>query len=171
MPLFKWLRRIIMNIVLKNQVEASEKSAQELEEEISHTHGWALLCYNVQDLSRSAVNLLSEIGIDVERWQRDLADNAQQDSQMAQLGSEWENLYRRLAGVFEKTAGLLHRLETEGFAIDGKPEFLAAWKELRGIVCFSVDGVAKSVEQARRGQTRSLGDIELELRDLPDNRG
>lgn len=157
-----------MNIVLKNQVEASEKSAQQLEDELQHKHRWAMLCYNVQDLARSAVTLFSEINDDVDRWQRDLVDCTQPGcEELVQFGKEWDDLYRRISGVFERTFGLIRALENKGYSVDGKKEFLEAWRELRGIVCFSRDRVAAAVEQIQRGEVRSLGDVERELQNLP----
>jgi hypothetical protein len=161
-------QRDIMNIVLKNQVHAAEQSALELEEELPRRHRWAMMCYNVQDLARSAVHLFSDIGNDVDRWQRDLADRKDQaGEESAELGSEWDGLYRSLARVFERTAGLVQKLENQGYCVDGKSEFLASWRELRGIVCFSHDRIALAAEQVHRGEVQSLGDIERELRDIP----
>jgi hypothetical protein len=156
-----------MNIVLKNQIEASEKSAHEIEIEFQQTHRWAMLCHDVQDLARSAVKLFSEMNDDVERWQADMLAKDSNDS--AGFEGQREEFYRRLANVFEKTAGLIQATEDAGFAFDGKAEFLAAWRELRGIVCFSRDEISIAVEQSRRGELRSLGEIELELRDLPNH--
>jgi hypothetical protein len=161
---------VTMNIVLKNQIEASEKSAQELENELMQCHRGAILSYNVQDLSRSAVTLFSEINDDVDRWQRDLYNCNHPDSdELAQFGKEWEDLYRRLSNVFDKTFTLIGSLEKAGYPIDGKPEFLASWQELRGIVCFSQTQIAAAIEQKNCGQTRPLGEIERELLGLAND--
>jgi hypothetical protein len=162
------LRQTNMSIVLKHQVEASERSVTELEAELGRQHGSAMLCYDVQDLMRTAVNLHGTINRGVERWQDDLSTGRPDLRQETEhLGPEWFALYQRLAAVFEKTAGLLRSVEKAGFVPDGKAEFSAAWRELRGIVCFDYDRVAAAFEQIRRGEVRPLEDVKRELWDRP----
>jgi hypothetical protein len=157
-----------MNIVLKNQIYAADRSAQELEDELQNQHRGAMLSYNVQELAQSAVDIFSEINDNVERRQGDQVNSKQEEGDgLAQHANEWHDLYRRLAIVFDRTAGLVGAMEKEEYLIDGKREFLAAWRELRGIVCFSPNRVALAVEQLQRGEVRPLADIERELRDLP----
>jgi hypothetical protein len=156
-----------MSLVLRNQIEAAQKSAQELDDELHRTHRWAMLCFDVRDLARSAVNLLGEINGSVDRWQQGYAGHHPGHEELAPLGEVWDGLYRSLAGVFEKTAGLIRAMEKEGFPVEDKARFMSSWRDLRGITCFSRDGVALAVEQLRRGEGQSLGDFERELRDHP----
>lgn len=159
-----------MSIVLKNQLDASERSATELEAELRRQHRRAMICYDVEDLARSLVTLFHEINRDVERWQGALATAApDQAGELERAGTEWEGLYRRLAGIYEKTAGLVRTVESWSFEVDDKREFLLTWRELRGIVCFSHDRVAAAAEQVRRGEVTSLGDIAYELCDRADD--
>lgn len=157
-----------MSIVLKYQVEASEKSADEIDEQIRHDHRRAMLCYDVQDLSRSLVTLFQDINRDVERWQKEAAGREPQlCAELQKHAREWDQLYKRLSAIFEKVAGFIRAMETFGFQIEGRQQFLIAWRELRAIVCFSQDQVAAAVEQVRTGRVRTLGEVRDGLRNSP----
>jgi hypothetical protein len=157
-----------MSIVLKNQVEASEKSADELESELQRHHKRAMLCYDVQDLMKSVVSLLANINEDVERWQHDMVSGSDElRKEIDRFGESWDSLYRRLEGIFGKVFGLVGAMEETGFTVEGKRAFLVAWKELRGIICFPRDRVIAASEQVRRGEVRPLGEITRELWDRP----
>ena len=151
-----------MSIVLKNQVQACENSARELEEELIRDSRIACVAFDVRDLARSAVALFHDIGRDIEEWQRDMSNSPHSEA-LASFGNNWLELYTRLNGVFGKTAELIRRIEQVGPEVDGKPEFFKAWRELRAIVCLPQDRVAIAVEQSRQNEMRPLGEIVREL--------
>lgn len=158
-----------MSIVLKHQVEASEKSAAELASEFRQQHRRAMLCYDVQDLVRSVVQLHAGLNRDVERWQDAIASaKASGTEEPEDLGTEWEALYRRLGSVFEKTAPLIRALEDEGFTVDGRPEFHASWRDLRATLSFTLDRITTGIDQIRRDEVRRLEDVLAELGDGPN---
>jgi hypothetical protein len=151
-----------MSIVLKNQVEATERSANEL---LKKEHRQALRCYDLRDLLRIVVTLFRDINADVERWQNDVAEHP--DEELKALSAEWHDLYRRINGICDKLSPLLRTVEDGGRKIEGKREFLIAWRELRAIVCFSQEDVGVAAEQAARGELKTLGEVRDELWDSP----
>lgn len=155
-----------MSIVLKHQVEASEKAAADLAIELRQQHRRAMLCYDVQDLMRSVIDLHAGLNRDVHRWQNTIAAAKASGAEGPEdVGSEWEALYRRLGSVFDQTAQLVRSLEGDGFSLDGRPEFLDSWRDLRATLSFSLERVAAGVEQIRRGEGRKLEDVLAELGD------
>jgi hypothetical protein len=156
-----------MTIVLKHQLEASEKSAEQLEGELQRQHHGAMLCYDVQDLMQSLVALFQTINRDVERWQGEFTAKPELRAELENVGLEWEGLYRRLAAIFDRTAPLLVEIERLGFILQNKPAFLSAWKELRGIICFSYQELATAVDQIRHGESKPLQEVMNELWDHP----
>ncbi|HZK80571.1 MAG TPA: hypothetical protein VFC46_05870 [Humisphaera sp.] len=155
-----------MSIVLKNQIEASEKSAEQLEAELRQSHLRAMFCHDIQDLMKSLVGQFDNLNQDVERWQQDMKTRSPDSlGELDCLGEGWDSFYRRLALIFEKVAASLQKLEKLEFKVDGKREFLLAWRELRGIVCFPRDRVIAAAEQVQRGDVRPLGEVSRELWD------
>ena len=147
-----------MTIVIKNQVAASEKSALELEEQMLRESQRALLSFEVRDLAKSAVSLLDTINTDMAEWQV-ITEKSDRSEELCALGDDWDSLYRRLAGVFEKTARLIKDAEMIGPEVAGKPEFFKAWRGLRAATSFTREDVALGASQASRNEVRSLGDI------------
>lgn len=90
-------------------------------------------------------------------------------TEIATYDRKWEELFRRIGAVFEKTAQVIKLMEGHGYAVSSKEEFMRSWKELRGIVCFSVDQFNAGVEQLKRGEVRPLGEFEVELLRLPND--
>jgi len=158
-----------MNIVLTHQVEASEKSAAFIENEFSdeklrRDHNLAMICMDVQDLAKELVDIFANAGAQVSRWQYSAGTTQPDDDD-----HNWDALYRRIAIVFEKEAKLIKTVESFGHSVGGKAEFMAAWQELRGIVCFSIGSVRTGMDQIARGEVRSLAEIERELLNLPQH--
>jgi hypothetical protein len=151
-----------MSIVLKNQVEASERSAQELD--LQGSHDRALLCRDIEALIDMIVETLADMNQYVERWQSDIEGGVPYVEADARALFD---LYVRLERTFLLTSQLIRRMEQWGFDLEEKPAFFVAWREIKGIVCFSIDRVNESFDQVRRGQTRTLGEFADELsRDL-----
>ena len=151
-----------MSIVLKNQVEASERSAQELE--LQGSHDRAMLCRDVEALIDMVVETLADMNQYVERWQSDVEGGT---PYLEADARGLFDLYVRLERTFLRTSQLIRRVEQWGFDVEGKRTFFAAWREIKGVVCFSIDRVAESFAQIRRAQTRTLGEFADELsRDL-----
>lgn len=153
-----------MSIVLKNRVEASEKSAQELEA-VTPTHGRATICRDVEALMKQVVQISGDINAHVDQWQDDIAAGRMQYDESA--ARALFDLYVRLERTALKTAQLGRQMETSGFRPAGKAEFLQTWRNLKAVTSFSMERVAESVAQIQRGQTKSLGEFADELsRDL-----
>lgn len=157
-----------MSIVRKHQVEASEESAADLAVELRQQHRRAMLCYDVQDLMCCVIDLHAGLNRDVDRWQNAIAvARASGAEEPEDVGPEWEALYRRLGSVFEKTAQLVRALKDDGFSVDGRPEFLNSWRDLRATLSFSLERISTGVEQIRGGEGRKLEDVLAELGDEP----
>jgi hypothetical protein len=153
-----------MSIVLKNQVEASEKSADELESQLKISEAGAMLCHEVEAQMESVVDLFTDMNHFVERWQDDVE---QGKPHAEESGDGLYDLYVRLEKVASRAGELGRKLEGWGFEVAGKKPFLNAWRSLKGIVSISPERVAESFAQIRRGETRSLGEFADELsRDL-----
>lgn len=152
-----------MSIVLKNRVDASERSAEVLESELLRDHRIAILAFDVQDLARDVVDLFRRMNEDVERWQDQIALGT--CPEFLNQEAEWDQLYRRLADLFERAHSLILTIESFGHRVDSKAEFTAAWRELRGIVSITLDEVRQGAEQINRGEFKSLGEVAGELWD------
>jgi hypothetical protein len=154
-----------MTIVLKNQIDASERSAEELEGQFQREHRDAMLCVDVEDLLKELVRLVDETNRHVERFREDARRNAgdADRADVASFESGFLELYRKLDSIFPKAAALVSALEARGYSVNGKRPFQNAARELKGIVCFSPDAVRRSHQQALRGETRDLDQIMHEL--------
>jgi hypothetical protein len=64
-----------MAVVLSNRIDATGKSADQLESERSAEHRSAMFCVDVQDLAAEIVRLYQELGRQVEKWQDQIAKN------------------------------------------------------------------------------------------------
>ncbi len=145
-----------MSIVLKNQVEASERSVEELRLKIDQDR--ATICMDIQALMESVRDIYRDINHYVERWQ---AKNIE--------GDRWNmaaifGLYIRLDKSFGGTADLIGKLETKGYQFEGQVAFTNAWRDLKTITCFSPEGLEESFAQIRRGETSTLAELENEIR-------
>src|SRR4051812_17431420 len=100
-----------MNIVLKNQVEASEKSANEIGEQLMLDSECAILAFDVRDLAKSVVGLFHDLNKDVHDWQSRRSPTERPNQRETNFGTVWHDLYVRLAGVFEKTSKLIQVVE------------------------------------------------------------
>lgn len=149
-----------MSIVLRCQVEASERAAEALEA----SHSDAMLCRDIEDHIANLVELLTKLNHAVERWQSTPSPQVEQ-------ATEFESLYRRLERLYSRSPALIRAARQMGFDITGERKFVEAWRELRGITCFSMEEVAKGAEQVRRGEVRSLGEVMNELWDRPVDQG
>jgi hypothetical protein len=149
-----------MSIVLQNQVEASEKSATELERQLSAAHERAMICHDVEALMESVADIFGDINHYVERWQDDPARGTPHG---ADGGRALFDLYVRLERTAGRTSELGRRMEAWGFALAGKQQFVTAWRKMKGIVCFSPDRVAESFAQIGRRETCTLGELADEL--------
>jgi hypothetical protein len=153
-----------MSIVLKNQVEASEKSADELASHLQCAHEKAMMCHEVEALMESVTDIFADMNRFVERWQEDIERGKPHDEH---AGREMYDLYVRLEKTAIRTSEFGQKLEGWGFQLAGKKQFLNDWRKLKGLVSISPERVAESFAQIRRGETRSLGEFADELsRDL-----
>jgi len=139
-----------MNIVLRNQIEASAKSVHEIEQKMLRDHQYAMLCYDVQDLMRNMVDAVKSIGRYVEMLQ---------DRHEMNMAGEWENLYRKMDHTFAQTAGLIRSLDQAKLAVDGRDAFFAAWREVRGVTAFTTAGVKEARDQIARGECVDLEEL------------
>ena len=152
-----------MGLVIKNQVEASEKSALQLEarldDAVRRHHEGVMLAFDVGDLVQFVIAIFERVIADVEQWQREgkAAHGEVVRHDMAE--EEWHELYRRLEVLFERTALLIGEIERDGSEVEGKAEFLQAWREIRAVVCFTPAEIAEAVQEARRGEGRSLEEV------------
>jgi hypothetical protein len=148
-----------MSIVLRNQVEASERSAQEIERMAAQDR--AKMRPDVEALMRQVRDIHDDINFYVERWQAAVAAGTLPYDET--FARSLLDLYVRLEKTALKTAQLGRQLESAGAPLDGKKEFLDVWRTLKGIACFSLERVAESLDQIRRGHTTTLGELADEL--------
>jgi hypothetical protein len=153
-----------MSLVFAHQIEAAEKSVSELETELLRHRRRATRGFHSEDLVQSEITLFDDIKKSVARWQSCALSDREDGADKF-----WLPLYRRLEVVFEKTAAMMAEVEKEGVSVSGKVEFLMAWRDLRAIVCFNHDRIAKSVEQVSRGELVPLNGGERELRGRADD--
>jgi hypothetical protein len=151
-----------MTIVLKHQLEASERSAAEIEGVIERDRQNERARREVEYLMRVITLLHRGINRDIEIWQDSGASTTEEDA-----SAEWLGLHHRLNGVFQKVVRFVHELENDGQEFQRKQEFLASWRDLRSSLCFTADRVSAAVEQVRRGEVRPLGEVARELWDRP----
>jgi hypothetical protein len=158
-PAIYGIINLVMSIVIKNQIEASERSAEELEHELKTNHQQALVCREVESLMESLIAIAVELGKVVEHWQT----GASQEKLPDEFGIEIFDLYVRLEKTATRTALMARAVEKWGYTLSQKKRFSTAWRELKGIVCFSPDRVAKSFAQIQNGETQTLGEVANEL--------
>jgi hypothetical protein len=149
-----------MSIVIKNQVEASERSADELDRELTIAHGRALLARDVEALMRLVVDLLGALNACVERMQEEAAQGNGFDESEARAIFDF---YVRVERIAMRAAEFGRKVESWGIAIEGKEKFRESWRRLKAITCFSPDRVAESLAQIRRGQSKPLGEFADEI--------
>jgi hypothetical protein len=149
-----------MTIVLRNQVEASKRSVEELEAAVSSGEKDVALSLEVQNLLASLVLQLSDLNRQV-RWWQDGSNPAGMPELLL------EGFYRSLGVSFEKADRLCQAAEKTGSKVEGREEFLRAWRDLRNITCFSVESIRRAAQQFERRQTRTLGEVTRDLWDRP----
>ena len=153
-----------MTIVLKNQVEASERSLQELEARFEFGHkdqpGEAL-GLEVRSLLKALGSLARDMFEDAESG-RDLLLDADVAMDVAR-----ENYQRfvRLDGLFARCARLLPKAaDSLQGDIQGRDQFFMAWRKVQDITAFDFDRVLLADKQLESGQGRDLGEVMNELR-------
>jgi hypothetical protein len=147
-----------MSIVLLNQLDASERSADALEDELKRPEIASLALYAVDDLVKSVVDLYGTLSRDVERWQDAIAKATARppQSQLEEIAATWDALWRRLAKMYERAWSFVKLMESAGYEIDGKQELLRTWRDVRAVTSFDLDRVSTAVEQLRRGESEPL---------------
>lgn len=148
------------SIVLENQLEASERSARQLDEKMSLEHEYAMLCFDVQDLIKSTLFLLEQMNEGVEKWQQ---KSPQEIEKSGLTSKNWYDVYVRISEVLDKLWAQVHALEKVGYSADGKERLRRALRDVRMITCFDPQRVASAVSQAQRGEGCPLRDIERDL--------
>lgn len=157
-----------MSIVLRHQLEACERSVRELEEQLRTQARGAALRRDFEDLMRNLVQNFNDLNRNVERWQEQVRHgDAKQREALSALSGDFEQLYRKLDATMAKTATLIATVERSGYSIDGRREFLSAFRELKGITAFSLERVERASGQLDRGEGRELREILDELQAPP----
>ena len=154
-------------VVLKNEVEASRRSAEQLAAELAGQSNRGVLCMEVEELLRSVVAVRGNIARTVDDWQSDPAGWGDPPT----LTRQFYAMYADLEGVCVACRPLIAKIEAEGFVVDGKAEFRAAYKAIREVTMFPVEAVLESAAQAARGEGRPLEEVMRELQDHPDAAG
>jgi hypothetical protein len=145
-----------MSIVLTNQVEASEKSADALGR-LALEHERAVSCREVEALMDLVAATFADINRYVERWQDEVADGRALFDEAFARGIF--DIYVRLERAAHKTAQLGRTAEGWGYTLAGKARFLGAWRAMKGITSFDLDRVGESFAQIRRGDVQELGEF------------
>ena|SRR5437016_191395 len=157
-----------MTVVLRNKIEASERSAQHLEAELAQAHQNAMICRDIEDLARELIELLAKANHQVERWQNEIARSTPQNRpQLLAQSTEWDERYRKLGAIFEREAKLIRDIERAGFGVEGKKDFRQAWRAIRAITCFSMERVSAAVEGMNQREGRPLHEVKDELWNHP----
>jgi allophanate hydrolase subunit 1 len=152
-----------MNIVLNNQIEASEKSVVALESFPEDDR--ASLASDVDALLRLITDIHHDLNRHVQRWQNDIAAHA--IPYRREVAQSLLDLYVRLEKTSLKAAQLARKVESLNQPLQHKPQFLETWRQLKSVTCFSLDKVEASLAQIARGQSMTLGEFADELsRDL-----
>jgi len=151
-----------MSIVLKNQVDSTERSANELER-LTFDH--AAICRDVEALMLQIVDVFAELNAYVERWQADIEKGV--TAYLDDAARELLDLYIRLEKTAVRASLLGRTMERWGFVVAGKNRFINVWRTLKGITCFSLDRVAESFKQIAEGNAKPLGEFMNELSSDP----
>ena len=146
-------------IVLRNKVEAYDRSLDEVERDKSAAD--AYMRREMEALMRSMVELFDDVTLTVTEWQADVAANAQPGD--PELPRRMTELLDRMHKSAERTAALGQLLERRGMQFNGKASFLTVARELQGIASFDANHVAEGFAQIRRGESCTLAELEDEL--------
>jgi hypothetical protein len=152
-----------MTIVLRNQIEASEKSAQEIEAKLRDHHRLAMFCYEVEDLVQAVLGIFFAANAHVKRWQAHQSQSTDAHADNAEIEKNWNDTYRHIGRAFEATAICIRMAEQDQFTVSGKREFMSGWEKVRAVTCFDLDSVSRSIQEATRGDVRPLAEVEREL--------
>src|SRR5665213_904956 len=131
-----------MPIVIKNQIEAFEKSAAEIHSSLRNVHQLAMLRFDVEDLINSIPHLVARLDASVEHWRETCRANPEALS----MQQEWVHGYRSLEKLAESAISLISEFARHNNHIDGKAALVKLRNELHADNQFSV----KEVEIALR---------------------
>lgn len=140
-----------MPLVLKHQVEASEKSVQEIDE-LMHQHARSMTCFDVEDLLSTVVGLLRQLEQHVGRWQARGAANDE-------IAAEWFELFERVGRLFDRCVPFVKTLESWGFQVAGKQAFSTAHRDVENVVAFSPQRVIKAIAGKAGGRGVELREL------------
>jgi hypothetical protein len=149
-----------MSLVLRNQIEASERSAEALERELLQESRRAVGSEDLRDLAQSLVQLYCSMTNGVAR-SHDLPSGDVKTS----ISAMYFEHFQGLNSSFAKVDSLIRQMEGWDYPIEGRDQFQRTWRELRAVVSFSPEDVQKAAEQVSRGEVRPLGEVRDELRD------
>lgn len=150
-----------MSIALKNQVEASSRSADEL---LMTDHHDALFAFDVEDFLRQILDAAAAIKDAVVRWQRRIESGMAFDKEE---GRSFHRLFCRLEEVFARTPAFLRMVRESGLSIQSVDEFQAAWNDLRAVASVDFDRFDAAAQAIERGEGRALAEVKNALWDAP----
>jgi hypothetical protein len=137
-----------MPIVIKNQIEASEKSAAEIRASLQNAHPFAMLRFDVEDLIKSIPDLVVRLDASVEHWR----ETCKAAPDALSMQEEWVAGYRSLEKLAENAITLIDEFARHGHQIDGKAGLMKLRAELHADNQFSVDRVEAAIQNLRAGR-------------------
>lgn len=127
-----------MTIALMRHFEAAERAATEIEQATATLKGLRLF-NEVEDLLSDLAALAALCRRSVRRWQEQI--HSGNESYSPADGQAWRLVYRRMHDTFTRVAQLVPPLESLGYALPGKANFLFAWRSVKSLFAFDFDSL------------------------------
>jgi hypothetical protein len=146
-----------MVVALRNQVEASERSAVELRPRMSNpAPTWADVRPEIEGMMAVLLGQFHTMRNLLHRYQ---------DTGAWRKGDErtFHEFFVRLYALVDEYMTYGAALERAGFNVACKEEFKRTWRELAGIASVDPDGERGTYDEFRNGGGRSLAEFEDEL--------
>jgi hypothetical protein len=135
-----------VQLVLRNQAESFERTADELRTVASRGAGFGAYRRDVEALMATLVAQFNVVGQAVWRAQDSPEGLSPADAALVHA------FFIRLSKTFDEVLTYGRAVERSGHAVSGKDEFLTTWRELKGIA---------AVDAARRSAPAPVGGVSL----------
>lgn len=152
-----------MVIVLKNQVEASERSSHELAAQLDSDRiadARANLTHEIRSHLKEVISIAGDL-FD----QAVLCQHLAADAAAIERGRETYRLFVRVEALFSRCHGMLQKLVriVDPAEIREQDQFYRTWQKVGDVTAFDYDRTIQAHEQLQRGEGRDLDEVMNEL--------
>lgn len=154
-------------LTLQHEVEAFERSAGALSEQVVRDSERGVFCMDLDELLRAVVAAVANLRQSVAAWQAGPKDPDRAEATSRQFHA----IYVKLDRICDRCRTMNIAVQGWGYTVDGKAAFRKAWGEVRSVTQFNIDAVLQAAAQASRGELLTLAEVFGELHDSDDSAG